>query len=103
MVDRAVGELAGAAGATGLLELGPARIASGCRVTPFADGARLRREVAVLAPTGTEQAVLSGIADRLPASWRAGVGPGSMAPSCARTPANSWPSRDGRPSTAGCD
>ncbi|WP_433648860.1 hypothetical protein ACQP2C_17895 [Micromonospora zamorensis] len=76
VVDRAIGELARAAGAAGLLELGPARIAEGCRVTPFADGARLRRDVGVLAPTGTEQTVLEGIAERLPASWRAGVGPG---------------------------
>ncbi|MGC4784224.1 hypothetical protein ACLQ3A_21620 [Micromonospora zamorensis] len=76
VVDRAIGELARAAGAAGLLELGPARIAEGCRVTPFADGARLRRDVGVLAPTGSEQTVLKGIAERLPASWRAGVGPG---------------------------
>ncbi|MBQ1035537.1 hypothetical protein KBX46_04615 [Micromonospora sp. C81] len=76
VVDRAIGELARAAGAAGLLELGPARIAEGCRVTPFADGARLRRDVGVLAPTGSEQTVLEGIAERLPASWRAGVGPG---------------------------
>lgn len=75
VVDRAVGELTRAAGAA-MLELGPPRIASGCRVTPLADGARLRREVVVLAPTGTEQAVLAGIAERLPANWRAGVGPG---------------------------
>ncbi|WCN81093.1 hypothetical protein [Micromonospora sp. LH3U1] len=80
VVDRAVGELTRAAGAANLLELGPPRIASGCRVTPLADGARLRREVVVLAPTGTEQAVLAGIAERLPASWRAGVGPGLDGP-----------------------
>ncbi|MCG5440123.1 hypothetical protein PSH25_004727, partial [Micromonospora sp. PSH25] len=80
VVDRAVGELAHAAGVAGLLELGPARIASGCRVTPFEDGARLRREVGVLAATGDERAVLAGIAERLPASWRAGVGPGGDGP-----------------------
>ncbi|MEU7756223.1 hypothetical protein AB0B57_12320 [Micromonospora sp. NPDC049101] len=80
VVDRAVGELARAAGVGGLLELSPPRVVSGCRVTPFADGARLRREVGVLAPTGSEQAVLTGIADRLPASWRAGVGPGLDGP-----------------------
>ncbi|MBM7491175.1 hypothetical protein JOD64_002397 [Micromonospora luteifusca] len=80
VVDRAVGELSRAAGAAGLLELSPARVASGCRVTPFADGARLRREVGVLAPTGTERAVLVGIAERLPASWRAEVGPGLDGP-----------------------
>ncbi|MEW1588399.1 hypothetical protein AB0283_23495, partial [Micromonospora vinacea] len=75
VVDRAVGELARAAGASGLLELGPARIASGCRVTPFADGARLRREVGVLATAGDERAVLAGIAPRRPARGGAGGGP----------------------------
>ncbi|MEU5906465.1 hypothetical protein ABZ780_19070 [Micromonospora sp. NPDC047467] len=80
IVDRAVGELARAAGPAGLLELGPARIRSGCRVTPLSDGAALRREVGVLAPAGTERAVLTGIADRLPANWRAGVGPGLDGP-----------------------
>ncbi|MFC4016903.1 hypothetical protein ACFOW4_02955 [Micromonospora sp. GCM10011542] len=73
VVDRAVGELAAAAGAGSVLELVPPRIDRGCRVTPFADGATLRRAVTVLAPTGTEQAVLDRIADRLPADWRAGV------------------------------
>ncbi|MFC5921737.1 hypothetical protein [Micromonospora vulcania] len=76
VADRAAGELVRAAGAAGLLELGPVRIESGCRVTPFADGRTLRREVGVLAPAGTERAVLTGIADRLPADWRAVVGPG---------------------------
>ncbi|MEU4397942.1 hypothetical protein [Micromonospora orduensis] len=80
VVDRAVGELARAAGASALLELGPARIAAGCRVTPFADGARLRREVGVLAPDGTERSVLDGLATRLPASWRAGVVSGPDGP-----------------------
>lgn len=80
VVDRAVGELARAVGASALLELGPARIAAGCRVTPFADGARLRREVGVLAPDGTERSVLTGIAERLPASWRADVASGPDGP-----------------------
>ncbi|MFF5053511.1 hypothetical protein ACFY1S_10060 [Micromonospora sp. NPDC000663] len=80
VVDRAAGELARAAGASTLLELGPARIAAGCRVTPFADGARLRREVGVLAPDGTERSVLDGLAERLPASWRAGVASGPDGP-----------------------
>ncbi|WP_422737131.1 hypothetical protein ACN263_27440 [Micromonospora sp. WMMD729] len=80
VVDRAVGELARAAGPAGLLELGPARVSAGCRVTPLAEGARLRREVGVLASAGTERAVLTGIADRLPASWRAGVGTGLDGP-----------------------
>ncbi|MET7706528.1 hypothetical protein [Micromonospora sp. NPDC005413] len=100
VVDRAVGELARAAGATGLLELGPARIASGCRVTPLADGARLRREVGVLAPTGTERAVLAGIAERLPASWRAEVGPGLDGP-VLHADAGEFVAVEGRPTVDG--
>ncbi|MDG4806451.1 hypothetical protein O7634_06745 [Micromonospora sp. WMMD1120] len=100
VVDRAVGELARAAGATRLLELGPARVASGCRVTPFADGARLRREVAVLAPTGTEQAVLADLAERLPTGWRAGVGPGLAGPEL-RADAGEFVAVEGRPTTDG--
>ncbi|MEU7850719.1 hypothetical protein AB0B74_16220 [Micromonospora parva] len=100
VVDRAVGELALAAGAAGLLELGPARIASGCRVTPFADGARLRREVGVLAATGDERAVLTGIAERLPASWRAGVWPGVDGPEL-RADAGEFVAVEGRPTVDG--
>ncbi|MGI5524187.1 hypothetical protein ACQEUX_25065 [Micromonospora sp. CA-259024] len=100
VVDRAVGELAGAAGGTGLLELGPARVAMGCRVTPLADGARLRREVGVLAPAGTERAVLTGIAERLPASWRAEVGPGLDGP-VLRADAGEFVAVEGRPTVDG--
>ncbi len=100
VVDRAVGELARAAGAAGLLELSPARVASGCRVTPFADGARLRREVAVLAPAGTERTVLTGIAERLPADWRAGVGSGRDGP-VLRADAGEFVAVQGRPTGDG--
>ncbi|PWR12119.1 hypothetical protein DKT68_03910 [Micromonospora acroterricola] len=100
VVDRAVGELARASGAAGLLELGPARVESGCRVTPFADGATLRREVGVLAPAGTERAVLSAIADHLPASWRAGVGPGLDGPEL-RADAGEFVAVEGRPTGDG--
>ncbi|MEV4659157.1 hypothetical protein [Micromonospora sp. NPDC049301] len=100
VVDRAVGELARASGAAGLLELGPARIESGCRLTPFADGATLRREVGVLAPAGTERSVLSGIADRLPTSWRAGVGPGLDGPEL-RADAGQFVAVEGRPTGDG--
>ncbi|MFF0368209.1 hypothetical protein [Micromonospora sp. NPDC005087] len=100
VVDRAVGELARASGAAGLLELGPARVESGCRVTPLADGATLRREVGVLAAVGTERAVLSGIADRLPASWRAGVGPGLDGPEL-RADAGEFVAVEGRPTGDG--
>ncbi|MEU7927159.1 hypothetical protein [Micromonospora sp. NPDC049107] len=100
VVDRAVGELARAAGTTGLLELGPARVSAGCRVTPLADGARLRREIAVLAPADTGRAVLTGIADRLPASWRAGVGPGLDGPEL-RADAGEFVAVAGRPTGDG--
>ncbi|MDG4761750.1 hypothetical protein [Micromonospora sp. WMMD710] len=100
VVDRAVGELARAAGAAGLLELGPARIAAGCRVTPFADGARLRREVGVLALDGTERSVLAGLAERLPASWRAGVGSGLNGPEL-RADAGEFVAVQGRPTGDG--
>ncbi|MET7748238.1 hypothetical protein [Micromonospora sp. NPDC005367] len=72
LVDRAVGELAAAAG-TNLLELTPPRVERGCRVTPLAEGATLTRSVAVAATEGDERQLLEGIADRLPAGWRAGV------------------------------
>ncbi|MEU7613229.1 hypothetical protein [Micromonospora sp. NPDC049204] len=100
VVDRAIGELARAAGAAGLLELSPPRIAAGCRVTPFAEGARLRREIGVLAPTGTEKAVLDGIADRLPATWRAGVGSGLDGPELYAD-AGEFVAVEGRPTVDG--
>ncbi|MEO3772446.1 hypothetical protein [Micromonospora sp. B9E7] len=100
VVDRAVGELVRAAGAAGVLELGPARVAEGCRVTPFADGARLRRDVGVLAPTGTERAVLAGIAGRLPASWRARVGSGLNGPELYAD-AGEFVAVEGRPTVDG--
>ncbi|MEU8182375.1 hypothetical protein AB0B85_30975 [Micromonospora sp. NPDC049044] len=100
VVDRAVGELARAAGAAGLLELSPPRIAAGCRVTPFEEGARLRREVGVLAPAGTERAVLAGIADRLPTRWRAGVGTG-LEGTELRADAGEFVAVEGRPTVDG--
>lgn len=100
VVERAVGELARAAGTGGLLELGPARVSPGCRVTPLVDGVRLRREIAVLAPAGTERAVLTGISDRLPASWRAGVGPGLDGPEL-RADAGEFVAVAGRPTGDG--
>ncbi|MFG1881367.1 hypothetical protein [Micromonospora sp. NPDC049102] len=100
VVERAVGELARAAGTAGLLELGPARVSAGCRVTPLADGAKLRREVGVLAPAGTERTVLTAIADRLPATWRAGVGPGLDGPEL-RADAGEFVAVEGRPTGDG--
>ncbi|MGW5580964.1 hypothetical protein [Micromonospora chokoriensis] len=100
VVDRAIGELVRAAGATSLLELGPPRVAEGCRVTPFADGASLRRDVSVLAPTGTERTVLTGIAERLPANWRARVGSGLNGPALYAD-AGEFVAVEGRPTVDG--
>ncbi|MEU4679639.1 hypothetical protein [Micromonospora sp. NPDC023737] len=72
LVDRAVGELVAAAG-TNVLELTPPQVERGCRVTPLAEGATLTRSVAVALTGGDERQLLEGIADRLPAGWRAGV------------------------------
>ncbi|TDC33248.1 hypothetical protein E1211_19520 [Micromonospora sp. 15K316] len=72
LVDRAVGELAAAAGAA-VLELTPPQVERGCRISPLAEGATLSRGVAVAATEGGERQLLEGIADRLPPEWRAGV------------------------------
>jgi hypothetical protein len=72
VVDRAVGELVAAAGDR-VVVLEPERIERGCRVTPLLDGATLERAVAVLDPDADPRMVLGELADRLPASWRAGV------------------------------
>ncbi|WP_117664909.1 hypothetical protein [Micromonospora sp. MW-13] len=72
VVDRAVGELVAAAGDR-VVALAPDRIETGCRVTPLLDGATLERAVEVADPGADPRAVLTQIADRLPAGWRAGV------------------------------
>jgi hypothetical protein len=73
VVDRAVGELVAAVGDRGAVALVPDRIQRGCRVTPLMDGAELERAVDVLVPGAGGRELLAGIADRLPADWRAGV------------------------------
>ncbi|EEP71951.1 hypothetical protein MCAG_02278 [Micromonospora sp. ATCC 39149] len=72
VVDRAVGELVAAAGDRPVA-LTPARTGAGCRVTPLLDGATLERGVEILDPAADPRAVLTEVADRLPAGWRAGV------------------------------
>ncbi|RUL93837.1 hypothetical protein EG812_09155 [Verrucosispora sp. FIM060022] len=71
-VDAAIGELVAAASGT-VYALAPAEIEQGCRVTPFADGAILRRHVELAVPAGEERAVLERVAEGLPSTWRAGV------------------------------
>ncbi|WP_433344899.1 hypothetical protein [Micromonospora sp. CA-111912] len=73
VVDRAVGELVAAAAGDRAVALVPDRIEQGCTVTPLLDGATLARAVEVVAPGADPRAVLTEIADRLPAAWRAGV------------------------------
>ncbi|WP_229401062.1 hypothetical protein [Micromonospora okii] len=72
LVDRVVGELVAAAGGR-VVALEPDRIERGCRVTPLLDGATLERGVEILEPGTDPRAVLTEVADRLPAGWRAGV------------------------------
>ncbi len=72
VVDGAIGELVAAA-SDAVLALAPPEIDRGCRITPFADGATLSREVELAVPGGEERAVLERVAGRLPATWRAGV------------------------------
>jgi hypothetical protein len=74
VVDRAVGALAAAAGDDVAVELTAARVARGCRLTPFRRGATLEREVLVRVGTGADpRPLLDRIADRLPVDYRAGV------------------------------
>ncbi|MFG1714085.1 hypothetical protein [Micromonospora sp. NPDC049203] len=73
VVDRAIGELTAAVGGAGVPALLPDRLERGCRITPMDDGATLERGVEVAIGGDDVRAVLRGIADRLPAPWRAGV------------------------------
>ncbi|MFC4146485.1 hypothetical protein ACFO0M_09480 [Micromonospora mangrovi] len=73
VTDRAVGELLAAAGDGGAARLLPDVLRTGCRITPMEDGAALTRGVEVLLPGDDARGLLQRVADRLPASWRAGV------------------------------
>ncbi|MFC0503729.1 hypothetical protein [Micromonospora costi] len=98
-VDAAVGELVTASGPA-VLELIPARVERGCRLTPLADGATLTRDVEAVGAAGAERELLEGIADRLPASWRAGV---RLTPDGVRLRADAgeFVSVEGRPTADG--
>ncbi|MEV1146666.1 hypothetical protein, partial [Micromonospora sp. NPDC049799] len=73
VVDRAIGELAGAIGGDSVLALTPPEVERGCRVTPLSDGGILLRRVTVVVPAGEERTLLERVSGRLPADWRAGV------------------------------
>ncbi|RIV37221.1 hypothetical protein [Micromonospora radicis] len=72
VVDAAIGELVAAA-AGAVPALAPPEIERGCRITPFATGATLRRQVDLAVAGGEERALLEQVSDGLPAAWRAGV------------------------------
>ncbi|TDC79865.1 hypothetical protein E1193_18450 [Micromonospora sp. KC606] len=99
VVERAVGELVAAIG-DGAWALAATRYEPGCRVTPMADGAALIGGVTVFVAEGGERALLERVADRLPASWRAGVRAGSAGPRL-RADAGEFVAVEGRVSGAG--
>ncbi|RKN39103.1 hypothetical protein [Micromonospora endolithica] len=73
VVDGAIGQLSGALGGDAVPALTPPRVDRGCRVTPLADGAVLRRGITVVVPAGAERALLERVSERLPDHWRPGV------------------------------
>lgn len=73
VVDRTAGALLAATGPDVVAELMPAQLDRGCRVTPFLDGAVLKRRVTVRTGEADAEALLTLIAERLPADYRAGV------------------------------
>lgn len=73
VVDRAIGELVAAAGDDTIVELTPARVERGCRVTLFMDGATLERGIVLHTAGDGMRPLLDRIVERLPGSYRAGV------------------------------
>jgi hypothetical protein len=73
IVDRAVGELVAAAGPEPVVELGPRRLRTTCRLTLVRDGAALDAAVTFRTPAADAPALLDRIAERLPAAYRADV------------------------------
>ncbi|GAB3797246.1 hypothetical protein [Micromonospora zhanjiangensis] len=76
VADRAIGELVAAAGPEALVELAAPRYDTGCRVSVLRYGTALDRVVTFRTRPDDASALLTGIADRLPASYRAGTHPG---------------------------
>jgi hypothetical protein len=88
-VDRAIGQVIGAAG-TGVVPAitGYDRLAS-CEITPVRAGARYDREVFLAAAAGTEPGLLDRIAAGLPASYRpVAVHPSTGGPQAQRLSAD---------------
>lgn len=73
VVQRAVGVLAAAAGPDGVLEIGPERLTTGCRLTTARDGATYERDVRIFTTPAEGPARLDDVAGRLPEAYRARV------------------------------
>lgn len=100
VVDRAIGRLTAAIGSDGVPAILPDRVERGCRVAPLADGAELTRAVAVAIPGDDVRALLTRVAGRLPAAWRAGV-TGSATGPVLRADAGEFVAVEGRPEGPG--
>ncbi|WP_173157158.1 hypothetical protein [Phytohabitans suffuscus] len=73
LVDRAVGELAIAAGSDAVLSIAGYEVTTGCRITPIRSGETLERDVTIYTGQTDGPALLDRIADRLPRSYGATV------------------------------
>ncbi len=72
-VDRALAEVATAAGPDSVAALSAYTLASGCRITTARDGTDLSRVVQLYTPAGGERALLDRLASALPAAYRARI------------------------------
>ncbi|MFC0528331.1 hypothetical protein [Phytohabitans kaempferiae] len=73
IVDRAVGELAVAAGSDAVLRISGYEVTGGCRITPFRSGETLERDVTIYTGETDGPDLLARIAERLPRSYEARV------------------------------
>jgi hypothetical protein len=73
VVDRAIGELAVAAGPDVVVELSGRRVENGCRITPMRSGATLTRDITLRTGQAGGSALLDRIAQRLPGTYQAAV------------------------------
>jgi hypothetical protein len=71
VVDRAVGELAAAAGAAGVLHISGYDLERDCRITPVRSGVTLTREVTIYAREADGPGLLDQIVKALPAGYDA--------------------------------
>jgi hypothetical protein len=73
VVDRAIGELAVAAGPDAVVEVSGRRIENGCRITPMRSGATLSRDITLRTGAAGGRTLLDRIAQRLPGTYQAAV------------------------------